>query len=722
MRLRSRHETASSTIEARPLTAQISDAMAKGSSDEDDEGIPPASTPKRSSKKSGATKPVGPGRQLRSRKGGNEDGIFEKLPSRKRRRGAMEIREESPKHRRTNNGTRADANEPDEYEIEVAEIEVAGEEDDGSNVELNLEQERDHEPDDAQEDGHEENEAPAVPGNDGGEQQERPRSSSNAEMALGYQSRMTSTQTTKQSRATPRQARRRQSRKISFQEPGYQAPRGASPDLGTDLARTTGRKEQRRATSSRRGSKKSRRGRKERERDEGHETDESEQADDDIPEAFEGSIAEGEEAGYDETIFIEPPEETENDEPITIKLERKHLDTILSHMGKKGWTNETNWSVELLRGKDEEEEAWLNRQRPYLKRTRALFKNLDTLRSLCHETPKFPDVGNQSQYLRQHSDEFGKSMSTIRKSVEKVSSRITAQLDTSTHDEESHKEVIRLIRALTKKIIPMLVLLLKEVFMLGGVTNNNGVISPLATCEFTLSSLQFVLRVTGWTKRLYGLMRAFSEAYPPKPTQSDRKKDFLRKSEKFRGWVEVPLKQMIKDADTALDQLHRQLNAPLHRKEAEEKDRAVRIQREKRERERIDAEDRQMQLFIESMQRKSMKRHESQVSSTLLRSTASHPVRAEVLDPRPPAPSHRAPRRRKDAYFQKNGKWYYWEDSLLLDMIRKVLKPNIQVLKESFTHRSVREVEDRIGVLKDRVRARYEAAGTDPPLWCYRHE
>lgn len=642
----------------------------------------------------------------------------------------MELREEPPKHQRTNNGTRSEMNGVDEDQIEVSE----GKDDDGR-VELNVQQAPGNESKLVQEKAND-GESPASVRDDDHGQQEDPRSGLGEEMVRSSQ-RPTSSSApaVKPPRTIPHRGRRRQSNKIPFNEPGYQAPGGVSPDLGTDAAATPAKKPRKQAASSREGPKKARQEREEQGKDQGKKVEDffeyydeegnGESAENELSEGSEGSIMTGEMDEHEETIFIEPSQETDTDEPITVTIEQKYLDTMLHWMRFRGWVYEKDWRDEILLGDDETRQTWLKRQRPYLKNkgNRKLFLNLGTLWRLCHEMPKFPDIKQQFEYLHQHGDVFRKSMKTSRLLVEQVSSEIVAQLDGPTDGKDPRQELATLaVKDLCKRIIPMLVLLLKEAFMLGGVEGVGKTMSPSDKCEFTSTTLQFVVRVTRWMKRLYGVMTAFYEAHPPKSISSLQAEN-NRKSREQRSHLSTPLDQMIKSINRAVEQLDRRVNAPQHRKEAEANDKALRSYREKRERERIEAEDIQMQRFIQSTQREPRRRHEPQFSSSMLRSSAPQSGMIEVSEAGSPAPNHSVLYQGKpDEYFVKNGGWYFWEDDRLLNMIRKVLKPNIAVLQELLPHRTEGQVGDRVAVLKDRVRARYEAAETDPPLWCYHHE
>lgn len=126
------------------------------------------------------------------------------------------------------------------------------------------------------------------------------------------------------------------------------------------------------------------------------------------------------------------------------------------------------------------------------------------------------------------------------------------------------------------------------------------------------------------------------------------------------------------------------------RKADAERDLLAKLDRETQEQDRREAQSLQMQRFVESTMR--MRRTGETKGSRL---------------------------GRKDSYFEEHGGWHYWEDDRLLGVIRKVARPNVEELAAIVLRRSSGEIEQRLGILRERVRRKYEAEGVVPPHWCY---
>lgn len=428
---------------------------------------------------------------------------------------------------------------------------------------------------------------------------------------------------------------------------------------------------------------------------------------------------------HDETYFIDPPDDFKL--PTVIRLKTKILKKLLSQMRLRGWVYEHEWVNILLMQKDENQKGWLRRQKHVVKtkKCRRLMEQLIKLWIICREMPKVPQLKEQFQYLREKKDALSKCMSTIHPMVQAIAGDIEAQKKLPRDDKSpQRKEAQALVRDLYRRVIPMLAILVKEAFMLGGASGPKRDLEPLEESTLVASTFQILLRVKGWMRRLYTWMEFDLTVHPLTPiTNTEYEMKHLEIAKTQRERVAAPIEKLHLLVKKAYNELLRQLEQPRTQAKAIEKDDALLREREKKEEERLKAQGRQMQLFIESTQRM-----RNGIRASGSRFSAIHPPGSRLatrrsLESQPPS---RRPTTSQDhvdnEYYQKHGGWYYKEDDYLLKMIRKVLKPDLKVLAGLLPHRTLGEVEQRVGALKDRVRARYVNAQVDPPLWCYHHE
>ncbi|KAH7161562.1 hypothetical protein EDB81DRAFT_626007, partial [Dactylonectria macrodidyma] len=367
---------------------------------------------------------------------------------------------------------------------------------------------------------------------------------------------------------------------------------------------------------------------------------------------------------------------------------------LVSKMGYIGWAGNKNWEDQFTVRQGQTKPAWFKQHDEFLKpqRCKALFRYLDRLRTLCHDIPKAPDFGGQSEYLRQQSDAIGKSVAHINALVSHICKSVNEQIallaEQKPHRVKWGKTAVETIH---KKIVPMLVLVLMEGFLAGGVvTISSGKTFVSAKGQFTTSTLDLPQRIMGWLQRLYEVVMAYAIVDPFQPV-SDAKTNVL-KTQLAKNQREK-LRKSLQDVDEvlrqAVDKLDYNAHAPQRAKEAAEKNLAFRIALEKKQQEEREAQDRQMQLFVGSI-RRMQKPQPSETRSS-----------------------------QGEEYFEKFGGWYKWEDERLLNMLRKVEKPDVRALVPLVPGRMVEEVAQRLTDLRERMRLKYEQAGIVPPLWCY---
>ncbi|KAI9151960.1 hypothetical protein HJFPF1_09178 [Paramyrothecium foliicola] len=507
--------------------------------------------------------------------------------------------------------------------------------------------------------------------------------------------------------------------KIPYGSTGYRRPRGGSEELGSDIAMAPTRKSQTtivQPESSKGASKEAidqvaiETTQSNFETNDGRDELQDEEEADDVGNPANLSTTRGDKDGpvantpYERTYESRPDQSMvvgedslqfdapgETTEPFMVKLSSENLMKMLSKLGARAWTNEgTKWHSEFLSlNPNETKPQWLRRHTKGFKAEicKTLLSFLHYLWEICHHMPRAPHSDEQMTHMMTNEDGIRKSLRTIRVCIEKISSKYLSQVEESQHTASRSEWVADVLSRLRRKIIPMLVLLIREVFLTGCEEPSETEPTLDRQGEFTHPALELLLRMVGWTLRLNEIVGMDFQLYPPRPatdaraemkkmdTEAKDRFEFTAQLTSFKGCL-----------DTAVDNLDELMNGPQRRLEAMEKDRQAKMERERKETEQLMTENRQMQMFIASTQK---------TSTLVVSSQDSH-----------------------DEYYEKHG-FYFWEDEQLLKLIRQVPDPNYRVLASTFVNRSHRELRYRADELKGFVREKYEAANLVPPLWCY---
>lgn len=557
-----------------------------------------------------------------------------------------------------------------------------------------------------------------------------------------------STSNVELSQPNRRRSRRKQSKQTPYGEVRHQAPRGGSPELGSDMPH------QREPSPNREPHASTARENPPRNdcdgSDEGEPESEPEPEPEPEPEKSSLDAAE-------ESFFVDPPQEM--DEYITTDISNEYILTLVSKMKFGGWAGDKNWEGEFTAKEGESKSTWLKHHEKFLqpKKCKDLFKHLSYLRTLCREMPKAPDLEAQFEYIRRKSSTFRKSIKTIDSLVSHVCKNINDQIQLLTenepHDPNWGQNAVETLR---KKIIPMLVLVLKEGFLTrGAVTIHDG---KATTSEFTSSTLQLPLRIIGWLQRLYNMVMGYVQVDPPRPASDSKanaqKVNSAMNQQKQLGEYLLNMDRVLRQA---IDRLAYIAMAPQREKQAAE-EAAVRalafqnaqVQKQQKERE---SQARQMQLFLKSIQRMNkpeapprqpssgeedlsgqserqrqdwqtqQKERKEQTQQMQQRKSEAQDRQMQLFIGSIQRMSKPETTERQlsasDEYFEKYGGWYKWEDERLLNMIRRVEKPDVQALVPLVPGRRVKEVAQRVKDLRERMRIKYETTGIAPPLWCY---
>ncbi|KAF7560293.1 hypothetical protein G7046_g3848 [Stylonectria norvegica] len=507
----------------------------------------------------------------------------------------------------------------------------------------------------------------------------------NEEQILGEEPSLTAQTQPK----TRRKGNRRQSKKTAYDQDGYQEPTAGSPELGSDVRERVFQAPKHSSRTPRIIAQKDQDAQAQPaasiSKTQELASPNPSEAEDQNASEYEGEDASEIEASVgpaDDSIVIEPPGPTE--EVIKVEMKTNAVEVMELKMSHDAWTGDESWKEDFLLKEEESEEDWFKRHKSWVHAQYCdnLFKHLFRLWGLCHGMPHAPDFEAQGDYLRENITAAQETVNGINHLVDAICKRMGTQLELeAASDDPRRKWARRAVKCLYRRIIPMLVLVQNEAVKAGGLLLVNGepkILPP--TGEFTSSTLNYMVRIQGWMERLYNTMNEELEVHPYQPKRDESA--FARKKRETVGNTRAKFTKQMRTVKQNLEMAMRQLDdiakMPQRLKEAAASDMALRLEAQRKKEERRLADDKQMQLFVNSTQ----------------------------------------PR---DVYFERYGGWYLWEDDRLLRVIRKVLKLNARTLVQLVPDRTAEEVEQRVRDLKERMRRKYEAQDIEPPQWCYYH-
>ncbi|RSL97249.1 hypothetical protein CEP52_011021 [Fusarium oligoseptatum] len=405
----------------------------------------------------------------------------------------------------------------------------------------------------------------------------------------------------------------------------------------------------------------------------------------------------------EDSLLIEPPKE--NERAPTAKIHGRVVQRLVTLMTTSGWMGKRKWD------NDAKLEA-ASAKRDFNEEAQKEGQEVPS----AIQVPRLPRLDEQNKYLREHKAQLNRLVTVTNRLIDlyvKDFRKGTASDDDAQANQLNNR---RIISKLYRQIIPMLVWLLRDAFIAGCDIEDEFLKRAVVhTGEFTLSTLQPLLRISGWIQRLCAVLLDWSALNRPKSTEKEE--DWKKKDEDWNNlWLAVEAAK--EKIDEALEQIEEIYKAPEKHKKALENDLVVQREREKKQQQAKEAQARQMQLFIESTQRKSSSRQVSHrpTQETSSSRPASHRPTQAGTQSHPVAP--RLGQEEEAEYFEKHG-WSYWEDDRLLITIRSARQLDYQVLASACDERSSEEVKERVKYLKGMVRRKYERVGTEPPLWTY---
>ncbi|KAM0201210.1 hypothetical protein ACHAPA_002381 [Fusarium lateritium] len=405
----------------------------------------------------------------------------------------------------------------------------------------------------------------------------------------------------------------------------------------------------------------------------------------------------------DDSLLLDaPPENSQAGTSIcTTRVPRKNVQDLIYTMSLLGWMNKRRWEEEV-REQAQVATARLAGDSNCRVLSTIILAKLYDLYTRCKDIPRAQRL-EQLAYLRENSIQFSDLISTLHRSIDQFISNINTKIKKG---DPAQKGVgFQLVTKLHRRIIPMLVLVLDQVFDAGCRRPRENQRAGTQKGDFTVYLLEPLERAAGWTQRLTHVVESWYELYPPR-RERDREEKAKEHRDRFKAGT-LALKRVL---GKAKEDISRLTMTPGELRELGERDEAVRKEREFEAQQRRETQDLQMQRFIQSVQKVKVFQPQPRMRSYQpeLRSSnpaASHPALNS---------SHRSS---EEGYFEKHG-WHYWEDDQLLSLIRTTSHPNYSVFCQMLPNRDPAELRERSEYLRMVMRDKYERKGISPPGWC----
>ncbi|CAG9936691.1 unnamed protein product [Clonostachys rosea f. rosea IK726] len=449
----------------------------------------------------------------------------------------------------------------------------------------------------------------------------------------------------------------------------------------------------------------------------------------------------------------------EGRETITTTVSSQSLCLLLKAMGRHEWTAQgIKWEERFIGGENEDQAIWLRVHSNKIRseRCRRLLMFLHKLWFLYQEAPSGHGMYEQTSTVHkaEQAKKFRQLIHAIHSTVGKICAKAHAALS-KMPEERGH--AANTARSLRCQIIPLLLLVIKAVFMTGSQEETSDSSQALPSEGiFAVFAIQMMRQIMDWVKRLHLAMVNELEVNPPISENVDietRRRESHKISKVLRQ-LKLPNRHIMDFTarlTKAYEELEEKANRPKRKREAMEEDKRIRQKREDTKRMEEEAVDRRMALF----------RSSGQASHARTSTQNSNSQEAEGHGPRhrdadedhytqmstsqglakvDPAPiAHRDRRRsQKQNRWAKEERlagsqpsqslpqgeasqkvsWSYEESNILLTLIRTTSQPSLADLTEKLPGRNEKEIRQKICELKETSRKFYEERGLIPPKWC----
>ncbi|KAK2594696.1 hypothetical protein QQS21_007606 [Conoideocrella luteorostrata] len=387
----------------------------------------------------------------------------------------------------------------------------------------------------------------------------------------------------------------------------------------------------------------------------------------------------------------------------TIFLSCNKLNSMISDMNKTAWMNlKGEWAEELRHQEDEHgsenDTQWAARHAEFNK-TRScqrFFRTAMDLAERFRSMPNASDLEAQYTFLRTQHQNIKKDVTTMQALARQIKEELQKGGSGKELSEKSSAKQDGMVKSICRRLIPALVFGLKEAMLLGGSNRMPETPEKISSAQgkFMACTLQPALLITGTINQLYSVIEPDSTSKEHnsedsesttsvEPGRSDQSKH--RAFEIFKRKLSVLNTHLL----AGMQKLKHAAEARKRRLMVEEDVRQARQVRAEEEEKIAARQEKQMKLFNVS--------------------THNLPTRED------------RPQRRYHSYYQRHG-WHEHEDREILDMIRKVRSPDVGVFVTRLPERTEPQVEQRMSDMRARMRAKFLAAGLNPPRWCYTRE
>lgn len=340
--------------------------------------------------------------------------------------------------------------------------------------------------------------------------------------------------------------------------------------------------------------------------DDYEETEEEDEVDYEVEENSDGRVQGPSSRGpARDSLFHQAPSITEGQ--FTVQVPSKEIRSICHLMGQEGWTSKHN--------------SWVKCRGPSKSSSgKDLVTDALRLREEYRTAPQAWDLARQNTFLQGKAELTEEHLAAITRHVDQICRKCNATIQ-GANKKKAARERGSLKGDLTKVVIPLLVLLLREFFFLGSTSQDEegNRTFPGKGGIFTATTLQFLIRTVGWITRLAPIVRREAELSGTQATSSDDEegqnmpspgKDPLdpvreRAAEKTRHQIALDEKvgRLSRSLWDALDELDEKANRAARRKERIEREAETKAERDAEAREAREKSQRQYEAMVASTQR-----------------------------------------------------------------------------------------------------------------------
>ncbi|KAG6117095.1 hypothetical protein E4U13_001374 [Claviceps humidiphila] len=438
--------------------------------------------------------------------------------------------------------------------------------------------------------------------------------------------------------------------------------------------------------------------------------------------------------------YMEPEPEGVHAE--TISLRCSEVNQLIEDMKKTGWTNDTgDWSDSLVPlTSDDVNEA----EGDYTARTSK--RDSKTCKFFWKQTAKFrelfcdmPDsLESQSHILRERSQEIEIWLCSMRDLAQEIKRQaIHAENLGSNTGTSKYK---KLVKSICERLVPLLVLTLKDCLLLGGssrvVEDDQPEQIGRQDGTFTACTLQFPLRIIGYIEQLWAVVRNSVVVHGG---AADSEQDRIsRARRRAYGPFDQHLSALKKTLLEGMKVLQDIAQRPRRILEMKKRDERLRELEDEQDLKLSEEQAKQYMNFVASTQIPLSETEDSLRYQKLglygpggrkwphTGYSASNQIRPLDDTGRHESNSHIASSQtrllddtRSHESTKPNHEWHNSDDLSLVRMMRRFRPMRIELVAEEFPERTLADVVERMHVLKDQVRASLEKQGRRPPKWCY---